>query len=155
MINEANRTRRFKNLISTSTLINKIAEYGYQGEYTEPALYKVLERCGIKPKTHRGGKAFFNRKNACDCVVKHLFDIRKLAEEMAQQNSPQEEPEWNVGYGRNDMSVASRECLANDDVFGTDENELYRTDENKFNFKDIVMEAISEITNKKKLMKPD
>ena len=151
MINEAEIKRRFKNLISTTQLLKKIAQYGYQGDYTEQALYQLLDKYGIKPKTKRKGKSYFNKKNACTCIERHIFELKELAERLSQQNSPQEEPEWNVGYGRNDMSVASRECLANDDVFGADENELYRTDENKFNFKDIVMEAISEITNKKKI----
>lgn len=151
MINEAEIKRRFKNLISTTQLLKRIAQYGYQGDYTEQALYQLLDKYGIKPKTKRRGKSYFNKKNACTCIERHIFELKELAERLSQQNSPQEEPEWNVGYGRNDMSVASRECLANDDVFGADENELYRTDENKFNFKNIVMEAISEITNKKKI----
>ena len=58
------------------------------------------------------------------------------------QQQSYEEPSW-TNYGRNDMSVASREQLANDGVFGSDENELY-VDENVFNFNDIV----SEILNK-------
>jgi hypothetical protein len=41
------------------------------------------------------------------------------------------------------MSVASREQLANDGVFGSDENELY-TDESIFSFKDVVNEAVDE-----------
>jgi hypothetical protein len=144
VINEAEIKRRFKNLISTTQLLKKIAQYGYQGNYTEQALYQLLDKYGIKPKTKRRGKSYFNKKNACTCIERHIFELKELAERLSQQNSPQEEPEWNVGYGRNDMSVASRECLANDDVFGADENELYRTDENILNFKSIVNEAIEE-----------
>lgn len=153
-INEAELKRRFKNLISTATLVNSIAKHGYQGEYTEQALYKILDKYGIKPKTQRGGKPYFNRKNATDCIARHLFDIRDLAEKLSQQNQPEayEEPEMNVGYGRDDMSVTSREQLANDGVFGADENELYSTDndedeytvESVFNFGDIVNEVIKE-----------
>ena len=142
MINEADTSRRFRNLISTSQLVNKIAQHGYQGEYTEQAIYKLLDKYGIKAKTTRGGKAYFNRKNACTCIDRHIFELKKIADELTNQNQPQEEPEWNVGYGRNDMSVTSREQLANDGVFGADENELYRTDENKFSFKEIVNDVL-------------
>jgi len=141
MINEADITRRFKNLISTTQLVKKIAQHGYQGAYTEQAIYKLLEKYGIKPKTQRGGKSFFNKKNACTCIDRHIFELKEIAEELEQQNSgmaSEDDAPYNVGFGRNDMSVASRECLANDDVFGADENELYRTDESKFNFKNIV-----------------
>ena len=150
MINEADITRRFKNLVSTTQLVKKIAQFGYQGEYTEQAIYKLLDKYGIKPKTQRGGKAYFNKKNACTCIERHIFELRELAEQLAQQNQPQqEESEWNVGYGRDDMSVASREELAKDGVFGSDENELY-TNESIFNFKSIVNESL-----KKKYLKQD
>lgn len=146
MINEADITRRLKNLISTAQLVKKIGQHGYQGEYTEQAIYKLLDKYGIKAKTTRGGKSYFNKKNACTCIDRHIFELKEIAEELAQQNQPQEqeEPEWNVGYGRNDMSVASREALTNDDVFGADENELYRADENKLSFKNIINEALEE-----------
>ena len=144
MINEADITRRFKNLVSTTQLVKKIAQFGYQGEYTEQAIYKLLDKYGIKPKTQRGGKAYFNKKNACTCIERHIFELRELAEQLAQQNQPQqEESEWNVGYGRDDMSVASREELAKDGVFGSDENELY-TNESIFNFKSIVNESLKK-----------
>lgn len=150
MINEAELTRRFKNLISTSQLVKKIAQHGYQGEYTEPAIYKLFEKYGIKPKTARGGKSYFNKRNACTCIDRHIFELKEIAEQLAQQNQQQEESEWNVGYGRNDMSVVSREQLANDGVFGADENELYSDDEDKFtnesvfNFNNIVNEILNK-----------
>ena len=151
MINEADITRRFKNLVSTTQLVKKIAQFGYQGEYTEQAIYKLLDKYGIKPKTQRGGKAYFNKKNACTCIERHIFELKELAEQLAQQNQPQqEEPEWNVGYGRDDMSVTSREQLADDGVFGADENELYTydddefTNESIFSFKQIVNEMLDE-----------
>lgn len=146
MINEAELKRKFKNLVSTAQLVKKIANYGYQGEYTEQAIYKLLDKYGIKPKTQRGGKAYFNKQNACTCIERHIFELKELAEQLEKQQQMQqqsyEEPSW-TNYGRNDMSVASREQLANDGVFGSDENELY-VDENAFNFNDIV----SEILNK-------
>ena len=145
MINEADISRRFKNLVSTTQLVKKIANYGYQGEYTEQAIYKLLDKYGIKPKTQRGGKAYFNKKNACTCIERHIFELKELAEQLEQQQQMQqqsyEEPSW-ANYGRNDMSVASREQLANDGVFGSDENELY-VDENVFNFNDIVSEILN------------
>jgi hypothetical protein len=142
MINEADISRRFRNLISTTQLVKKIAQHGYQGDYTEQAIYQLLDKYGIKAKTTRGGKSYFNKKNACTCIDRHIFELKEIAEQLAQQNQPQqEEPEWNVGYGRDDMSVASREELANDGVFGADENELY-TNESIFNFKNIVNEII-------------
>lgn len=150
MINETELKRRFKNLISTTQLLKKISQYGYEGDYTEPALYKLFDKYGIKAKTTRGGKAYFNKKNACTCIERHIFELKEIAEQLAQQNQPQEEPEWNVGYGRDDMSVASREQLANDGVFGADENELYSNDEDEFtnesifNFNNIVNEILNK-----------
>ena len=142
MINEADITRRFKNLISTAQLVKKIAQHGYEGEYTEQAIYKLLDKYGIKPKTTRGGKYYFNKKNACTCIDRHIFELREIAEELEIQNRPQVEPEWNVGYGRDNMSVTSREQLANDGVFGADENKLY-TNESVFNFKNIVNKILN------------
>ena len=151
MINETDITRRFKNLISTSQLVKKIAQHGYQGNYTEQAIYKLLDKYGIKAKTTRGGKSYFNKRNACTCIDRHIFELKEIAEELAQQNSfQQEEPEWNVGYGRDDMSVVSREQLANDGVFGADENMLYSDDEDDFtnesifSFKNIVNKLLSK-----------
>lgn len=150
-INEADISRRFKNLISTSQLVKKIAQHGYQGNYTEQAIYKLLDKYGIKAKTTRGGKSYFNKRNACTCIDRHIFELKEIAEELAQQNSfQQEEPEWNVGYGRDDMSVVSREQLANDGVFGADENMLYSDDEDNFtnesifSFKNIVNKMLSK-----------
>ena len=145
MINEEELKRKFKNLVSTAQLVKKIAQFGYQGNYTEQAIYKLLNKYGIKPKTQRGGKAYFNKKNACTCIERHIFELKELAEQLEQQQQMQqqsyEEPSW-TNYGRNDMSVASREQLANDGVFGSDENELY-VDENVFNFNDIVSEILN------------
>lgn len=145
MINEAELKRKFKNLVSTAQLVKKIAQFGYQGNYTEQAIYKLLDKYGIKPKTQRGGKAYFNKKNACTCIERHIFELKELAEQLEQQQQMQqqsyEEPSW-TNYGRNDMSVASREQLANDGVFGSDENELY-VDESTFNFNDIVSEILN------------
>lgn len=128
MINEADSSRRFRNLISTAQLVKRIEQHGYQGKYTEQALYKLFEKYGITPKTQRGGKSFFNKKNACDCIERHIFELKEMAEQLQQQYEPYPEDNQQVGYGRDDMSVASRELLANDDVFGADENELYRTE---------------------------
>ena len=150
MINETDTSRKFRNLVSTTQLVKKIAQHGYQGEYTEQAIYKLLDKYGIKAKTTRGGKSYFNKKNACTCIDRHIFELKEIAEQLAQQNQPQEEPEWNVGYGRDDMSVASREQLANDGVFGADENELYSDDEDEFtnesifNFNNIVNEILNK-----------
>jgi len=147
MINEAEVKRRFKNLISTTQLLKRISQYGYEGDYTEQALYILLDKYGIKAKTKRGGKSYFNKKNACDCIGRHIFELRELAEELRyedEQSAYDDDYYQNgVGYGRDDMSVASREALANDGVFGADENELY-TNESIFNFKTIVNEAIDE-----------
>jgi len=132
MINEADNSRRFKNLISTAQLVNKMAQHGYNGVYTEQAIYMLLKKYGIKEKTQRGGKSYFNRDNACRCIERHIFELKELAEKLEAKNNYQEEPQdYNVGYDRNDMSVASRELLANDGVFGADENELYDTNESK------------------------
>ena len=62
MINEADITRRFKNLVSTTQLVKKIAQHGYKGNYTEKAIYMLLGKYGIKPKTTRGGKSYFNKR---------------------------------------------------------------------------------------------
>jgi hypothetical protein len=63
--------------------------------------------------------------------------LKEIAEQLEEQYSSYDEEYNDVGYERNDMSVASRELLANDGVFGADENELY-TNESVFNFKNIV-----------------
>ena len=137
MINEADTTKRFRNLVSTAQLVKKIAQHGYQGEYTEQAIYILLKKYGIEPKTQRGGKSYFNKKNACTCIDRHIFELKEIAEQLEEQYSSYDEEYNDVGYERNDMSVASRELLANDGVFGADENELY-TNESVFNFKNIV-----------------
>ena len=133
-INESDVARRFKNLVSTTQLVKKIAQHGYEGEYTEQAIYILLDKYGITPKATRGGKSYFNKKNACTCIDRHIFELREIAEELEYQSHPQEEPEWNVGYGRDDMSVTSREQLADDGVFGADENELYTYDDDDDNY---------------------
>lgn len=133
MINEADITRKFRNLVSTSQLVKKISQHGYNGNYTEQAIYMLLKKYGIEPKTQRGGKSYFNKKNACTCIDRHIFELKELAEKLeAQYNYEEESQDGNVGYERNDMSVASRELLANDGVFGADENELYSDDENEY-----------------------
>ena len=66
MINEADNTRRFKNLISTSQMAKWFRKYGYDSQFSERAIYKILEKYGIKPKTKRGGKSYFNKRNACN-----------------------------------------------------------------------------------------
>lgn len=150
MINEAETQRKFRNLISTAQLVKMIKRYGYEGIYTEPAIYKLFEKYGVKHKAKRGGKAYFNRKNAVTCIERHIFELRQIAEELeAQKNSQnlnntndEEIGDEQVGYGRDDMSTVSREMLANDGVFGADENELYATNENLFSFKNIVNEII-------------
>lgn len=132
VINETDNSRKFRNLVSTAQLVKKIAQHGYNGNYTEQAIYILLKKYGIEPKTQRGGKSYFNKKNACTCIDRHIFELKELAEQLEAQYNYQEEPQDydnNVGYGRDDMSVASRELLANDGVFGADENELYYDDE--------------------------
>jgi len=135
MLNEADNTRRFKNLISTAQLVKKMVQHGYSGNFTEQAIYVLFDKCGIKPKTRRGGKAYFNKKNACDCIDRHIFDLRNIADNLEanskERQSEDEIDNSNMNYGRSDMGVASRELLANDGVFGADENELYNTNENK------------------------
>ncbi len=145
LLKEEEIKRRFKNLISTTQLLKRIAQYGYQGDYTEQALYQLLDKYGIKPKTKRGGKSYFNKKNACTCIERHIFELKELAEKLEQENSFNKNinQDDTVGYERNDMSNISRELLANDGVFGADENELYRTNENIFNFKNIVTEILN------------
>ena len=131
MINETD-SRRFRNLVSTAQLVKKIAQHGYNGDYTEQAIYILLKKYGIEPKTTRGGKSYFNKKNACTCIDRHIFELKELAERLEAQYNYQEEPQDdNVGYGRDDMSVTSRELLANDGVFGSDENELYTYESRK------------------------
>lgn len=151
LLKEEKIKRRFKNLISTTQLLKRIAQYGYQGNYTEQAIYKLLEKYGIKPKTKRGGKVYFNKKNACTCIERHIFELKELAEKLEQQNNnyynsndEQNNIDNSVGYERNDMSTVSRELLANDGVFGADENELYRA-ENIFNFGNIINEILKNI----------
>ena len=147
MINEADAARRFRNLISTAQLVKRIAQHGYTGKYTEQAIYKLLEKYGITAKTQRGGKSYFNKKNACNCIERHIFELKQIAEKLEQQNTSnysEDDMPYQVGYGRSDMSVASRELLANDGVFGADENELYRTNESEFNFKNIVNDILKK-----------
>ena len=133
MINEADKTRHFRNLISTAQLVKLIVMHGYEGNYTERAIYKLFEKYGIKPKTNRGGKPYFNRRNAVDCIERHIFELRGIADELEQNNVVVNNvtDDEQVGYERDDMSVASRELLANDGVFGADENELYQTEGRK------------------------
>lgn len=168
MINEEEIKRRFKNLISTTQLLKKIAQYGYEGNYTEQALYQLFDKYGIKAKTTRGGKSYFNKKNACTCIERHIFELRELAQDLERAkdwvNQNKQEPSQavqrnkrkpmrrDVGYDRDDMSVVSRELLANDGVFGADENELYSDDdidENTFSFKNIVNELLRKNKNAK------
>jgi len=49
MINETD-SRRFRNLVSTAQLVKKIAQHGYNGDYTEQAIYILLKKYGIEPK---------------------------------------------------------------------------------------------------------
>ena len=146
MINEEELKKRFRNLISTAQLVKIIAQHGYTGKYTEQAIYKLLDKYGITAKTQRGGKSYFNKKNACDCIERHIFELKQIAEEFEQRNAnnySEDDAPYQVGYERNDMSVASRELLANDGVFGAGENELYSTNENIFSFKNIVNEILN------------
>ena len=155
MINEAETQRKFRNLISTAQLVKMIKRYGYEGTYTEPAIYKLFEKYGLKYKAKRGGKAYFNRNNAVSCIERHIFELRQIAEELEAQKNNQNLNNTNdeeigdeqVGYGRDDMSTVSREMLANDGVFGADENELYATNENLFSFKNIVNEILGNYEN--------
>ena len=155
MINEAETQRKFRNLISTAQLVKMIKRYGYEGTYTEPAIYKLFEKYGLKYKAKRGGKAYFNRKNAVSCIERHIFELRQIAEELEAQKNTQnlnntndeEISDEQVGYGRDDMDdmdVVSMELLANDGVFGADINDLYRTNENRFSFKNIVNETLEK-----------
>ena len=83
MINETDR--RFKNLISTAQLVKKIAQHGYEGIYTEQAIYMLLKKYGVTAKTSRGGKSYFNKKNACECIDRHIFELKELAERLEAQ----------------------------------------------------------------------
>ena len=134
MINEADASRKFRNLISTKTLAEYVeSKYHFSHKHMEEALYILFERNGIRKKTERGGKKYFNRANAKNCIMMNIFKLRKITEELDAKyenknvRDDEDSYEYQVGYGRNDMSVASRELLANDDVFTTPENELYRT----------------------------
>ena len=154
MINEAETVRRFRNLVSTAQLVKQMKRYGYEGEYTEEAIYKLFEKYGLTAKARRGGKAYFNRNNAFTCIERHIFELREIAEKLKEKhaaaaNKKVEPDEEQVGYGRDDMDdmdIVSMELLANDGVFGADVNDLYRTNENRFSFKNIV----KEILNKKR-----
>ena len=147
MINEAETPRRFRNLISTAQLVKMIKRYGYEGTYTEPAIYKLFEKYGLKYKAKRGGKAYFNRNNAVSCIERHIFELRQIAEELEQKQEfsdvSTDENDEEVGYHRDDMSAASRELLAKDGVFGADENELY-TNESVFSFRSIINTLLRE-----------
>ena len=126
-------SRKFRNLISTAQLVKQMKQRGYENEYTEQAIYTLFERYGITPKTKRGGKAYFNRHNACTCIERHIFELHEIAEELKNKmndtsyldSEVEDDTDADVGYGRDDMSVVSRELLAKDGVFGSDENELY------------------------------
>ena len=122
-----------KNLISVTQLIKKIAQHGYEGNYTAEAIYRLFEKYDIRPKKTYNGFPYFNRKNACDCIERHIFELRQMAEQLEamDKNYQSNDDEREVGYDRNDMSAVSRELLANDGVFGADENELYATKESK------------------------
>lgn len=120
----AQKVSKLHNLISAAQLVKKMSQHGYEGKYTEHAIYKLLEKYGITSKKEYGGVPYFNRKNACDCIERHIFELREMAEQLEQQELQQQRE---VGYDRNDMSAVSRELLANDGVFGADENELYAT----------------------------
>lgn len=146
-LTEAEIKRKFVNLVSTAQIIKMLKMHGYEGNYTERAIYITLNKYGVKPRTKRGGKPYFDKKSACDCIGRHIFEVRKLSEMSITRNPQREEPEWNVGYGRGDMSVASREALANDGVFGADENKLYATNEG-FNFANIVNETLKDKNRK-------
>ena len=124
--------RKFRNLISTAQLVKQMKQRGYENDYTEQAIYTLLDRYGITPKTKRGGKSYFNRKNACNCIERHIFELHEIAEELKKNmDSISFDDDEDVGYNRDDMSSVSRELLANDGVFGSDENELYSTNECK------------------------
>lgn len=130
----ATKERKFHNLISTASLILLIRKKGYESEYCERAIYMLFDKYGIKPKTQRGGKDYFNRKNACDCIERHIFELYKISESLKDydmQETDMTQQEDDIDYGRSDMSAVSRELLANDGVFGSDENELYTKTESK------------------------
>ena len=125
--------RKFKNLISTATIAKQIRLHrGYDGPYLEQAIYKMLEKCGIKWKTQRGGKKYFNRANAWRVLNQNMFKLFQMAEQLREYyDYTIDDSDNTVGYSRDDMSNVSRELLANDGVFGADENELYSTNEGK------------------------
>lgn len=125
--------RKFKNLISTATLAKQIGlNRGYNGPYLEEAIYQLFEKYGITYKTKRGKKEYFNRQNAWRCLNMHMFELFQLAEKLREYyDYTIDDSDNTIGYGRNDMSNISRELLANDGVFGADENELYSTNECK------------------------
>ena len=146
--NNEENPRRFKNLISTATLAKDLMKRG-GSEFCEEAIYKLLDKYGVQVKTRRGGKAFFNRKNARDCIWRHMKELFEIDDEIKRRKeSKARQPvvdnatgdnEEEVGYGRDDMSTVSRQLLAKDGVFGADENELYSEG---FSFENIVKEIL-------------
>lgn len=128
MLNESDR--HFKNLVSATQILKKLAMRGYTGKYTAQAVHMLLEKYGIKPKTHRNGVNFYNKKNAINCIEMHIYELFQTCEELKSRDEETAyyDDKQEVGYSRDDMSTASRELLANDGVFGADENELYKTE---------------------------
>ena len=128
MLNEGDR--HFKNLVSATQILKKLTMSGYTGKYTAQAVHMLLDKYGIKPKTYRNGVEFYNKKNAINCIEMHIYELFQTCEGLKAQDEENAYYDGNreVGYGRDDMSTVSRELLANDGVFGADENELYKTE---------------------------
>lgn len=127
----ATKIRKLKNLISTASLVKLLKRYGYEGEYAESVIYDLFKEKGIEPKKKYGGKEYFNRKNATDCLVRNLFRVRELSDAIEREEMESFRNSGEVGYERSDMSPESRELLAKDGVFGADENVLYTKNESK------------------------
>ena len=128
MLNEGDR--HFKNLVSATQILKKLAMRGYTGKYTAQAVHILLDKYDIKPKTYRNGVEFYNKKNAINCIEMHIYELFQTCEELKARDveTAYYDDKQEIGYGRDDMSTVSRELLANDGVFGADENELYRTE---------------------------
>ena len=138
ILSEEQANKLIHKVIRLDTLIKQLYKNGQVGHFTEEAVYRVLKRYDINPQYKWFGKPLYNRKNAVNCASKHAYEITKLADYLDSQRKLKRDmshPTDNIAlplkYNRKNMSVVSRELLANDGVFGADENELYSTTESK------------------------
>ena len=138
ILSEEQANKLIHKVIRLDTLIKQLYKNGQVGHFTEKAVYRVLKRYDINPQYKWFGKPLYNRKNAVNCASKHAYEITKLADYLDSQRKlkrdmshPTDNIALPLNYNRKNMSVVSRELLANDGVFGADENELYSTTESK------------------------